>query len=212
MVGKSIGQVSCRSFNLEKALASLMRNGQLSMPRSTDSRKSLIVERYMRSVRLLIVLKKLEILWGVPSFRHLNLVLRLSHLSPPLISLHVKLIINEILLLRHVRHQHAPLYRRALQGWHLSEIASLVVVLKLRDTRLWRSHTCLVAFAAATHDRVSATESRQPSLTTPCGIGIYPVRTLQRRFIKVHLSILKLGMQVDWLSLPRCPLAHSIIR
>jgi len=65
----------------------------------------------MRSVRLLIVLKKLEILWGVPSFRHLNVVLRLPHLSPPLISLHVKLIINEILLLRHIGHQHAPLYR-----------------------------------------------------------------------------------------------------
>ena len=102
--------MSCRSFNLEKALASLMRNGQLSMPRSTNSRKSLIIERYVRSVRLLIVLKKLEILWGVPSFRHLNVVLRLSHLSPALIGLHVKLIIDEILLLRHVRHQHATLY------------------------------------------------------------------------------------------------------
>ena len=103
--------MSCRSFNLEKALASLMRDGQLSMPRSPDSRKSLIIQWYVRSVRLLIVLKELEILWGVPSFRHLNVVLRLPHLSPALISLHVKLIIEKILLLRHVRHQHAPLYR-----------------------------------------------------------------------------------------------------
>ena len=88
-----------------------MRNGHLTILRSSDSRKSLIIERYMRPLRLLKVLKKLEILWGVPSFRHLNVVFRLSYLSPPLISLHVKLIINEILLLRHIRHQHPPLYR-----------------------------------------------------------------------------------------------------
>ena len=171
-----------------------MRNGHLTILRSSDSRKSLIIERYMRSLRLLNVLKKLEILWGVPSFRHLKVVFRLSYLSPPLIGLHVKLIINKVLLLRHIRHQHPPLYRWALQGWHLSKIASLVIVLKLGDARMWRSHTCLVAFDATTHDIISATESRQPSLTTPCEIAIDHIRTLQGRFIKVNLSILQLAV------------------
>ena len=154
----------------------------------------------MRALRLLIVLKKLEIHWGVPSFRQLNVVFRLPHLSPPLISLHVKLIINKILLLWHIRHYHAPLYRRTLHGWHLSEVASfivvVVVVLELRDTRMWRSHhTCLVAFAAATHDIICATESHRqstPTLTTPSGISIHPSHPLQGRFKKVHLSILQL--------------------
>lgn len=88
-----------------------MQDWHLTILRSSYSRKSLIIERYMRPLRLLKVLKKLEILWGVPSFRHLNVVFRLSYLSPTLIGLHVKLIINKVLLLRHIRHQHPPLYR-----------------------------------------------------------------------------------------------------
>ena len=88
-----------------------MRDWHLTILRSSYSRKSLIIERYMRPLRLLKVRKKLEILWGVPSFRHLNVVFRLFYLSPTLIGLHVKLIINKVLLLRHIRHQHPPLYR-----------------------------------------------------------------------------------------------------
>ena len=64
----------------------------------------------MRPLRVLKVLEKLEIHRGVPSLGHLNVVFRLSNLSPPLIGLHVQLIIDKILLLWHIRHQHAPLY------------------------------------------------------------------------------------------------------